>query len=419
MKSASGLLVLWVTCLLLPALSFGWQEPIYDILLKGGHVIDPRNERDGVFDVAIADGKIARMGRNIPEAGSRRVVDVAGLYVTPGLIDIHTHVYTGTGRRGAYNGDNSVYPDGFTFRCGVTTVVDVGGSGWRDFEDFKDRVIDRSKTRVLAMLNIVGYGMSGGPIEQNTLDMEPEPTAAMARKYPRTIVGIKTAHYAAPDWTAVDRALEAGNLADLPVMVDFGKFMEVRPFERLVSEKLRPGDIYTHAYLRWVPMFDAAGKVRDYLFQAQKRGVIFDVGHGGGSFSFRMAAPATQQGFWPNSISTDLHIGSMNSGMKNQLNVMSKFLNLGMSLTDVIKASTWNPAQEIRREGLGHLSEGAVADVAVLALHQGQFGFLDIEGGRMDGTQKLECELTLKDGQVQYDLNARAADHWTVTPHRP
>lgn len=175
---------------------------------------------------------------------------------------------------------------------------------------------------------------------------------------------------------------------------------------------LRPGDIYTHTYLSAVPMMDDKGKVLPYLFEARKRGVIFDVGHGGGSFSWRKAVPAVKQGFVPDSISTDLHVSSMNAGMKDMTNVMSKFLNLGMPLEDVIRRSTWNPAREIHREELGHLSAGAAADVAVLRLVRGNFGFLDSTGRRLSGNQKLIAELTVRDGRVAWDLNGLAAREW-------
>ncbi|HTM47126.1 MAG TPA: amidohydrolase/deacetylase family metallohydrolase [Bryobacteraceae bacterium] len=384
----------------------------YDLLLKGGHVIDGRNKISGVRDVAIKDGKIAAVAARIDPAKAHKVVNVAGLYVTPGLVDIHVHVYAGTGQRGAYSGDNSVYPDGFTLRSGVTTVVDAGSSGWRNFPDFKDKVIDRSKTRVLALLNIVGKGMGGGAIEQDTGDMDAAATAAQAKKYKDTVVGVKTAHFSGPEWIAVDRAVEAGKAANIPVMVDFGTFRAERPFQDLVLKHLRPGDIYTHTYLGAVPMLDSAGKVNPYLFEARKRGIIFDVGHGGGSFLFRQAVPAVKQGFIPDSISTDLHIGSMNAGMKNMLNVMSKFLNIGMSLDEVILRSTWHPAREIKREEFGNLSVGSPADVAVLSLQKGNFGFVDIYGARMKGAQKLVCEATLRDGMVVYDLNGITREDW-------
>ena len=385
----------------------------YDLLLKGGHVIDPKNNLNTTMDVAMKNGKVARVAPAIDPVEARRSVDVSGFYVTPGLVDIHVHVYAGTGMRGAYSGDNSVYPDGHCFRSGVTTVVDVGSSGWRNFEDFKDRIIDRQRTRILAMLNIVGKGMGGGAIEQNTDDMDAKATAEMAGKYPDTIVGIKTAHYRAPDWIAVDRAVEAGRLANIPVMVDFGTFTDERPFEELVTKRLRPGDMYTHMYLGRVPMLDANGKLRPYLHEARKRGVKFDVGHGGGSFLWKQAVPAIDQGWVPDSISTDLHIGSMNRGMKDMTNVMSKILNRGISLYDVVKMSTWNPAKQIKRLEFGHLSVGAPADVAVLRVDRGEFGFLDVRNGRLGGDKKITAEMTIYGGRIAWDVNARASLDWT------
>ena len=340
-----------VAGLLLIACASGQQT--YDLVIQGGKVIDAHSGIHEVRDIAIRDHKIAAVERNIPAGQALKSINAHGLIVIPGLVDIHTHVYAGTGLQGAYNGDNSVYPDGFTFRSCVTTVADAGSSGWRDFPDFKDRIIDRVRTRVFAFLNIVGGGMAGKIPEQNVDDMDPDAAAATVKKYPGVIVGIKTAHYEGPDWTAVDRAEAAGASAHVPVMVDFGVFRPERPYEELVTRKLRPGDISTHMYLDFVPMLDANGKVLPYLFEARKRGVVFDVGHGGGSFVFSHAVPAVQQGFVPDSISTDLHVGSMNAGMKDMTNVMSKFLNLGMSLEDVILRSTWNPANEIKHTRAG------------------------------------------------------------------
>jgi dihydroorotase len=403
--------------LVLVALS-AFTQPPYELLLKGGHVLDSRNRISGVMDVAVAGGKIAAVAKSIPADQAQRVVNATGLYVTPGLVDIHAHVFAGT-MAPEYTGAFSVRPDGFTFRSGVTTVVDAGSSGWRNFAEFKQQIIDTSRTRVLAFLNIVGKGMGGGKtIEQDTNDMEPKRTAAEAGLYPGLIVGIKIAHYAGPEWIAVDRAVEAGRLAKLPVMVDFAEFRKERPFQQLVLEHLRPGDIYTHLYLGAVPMLDPEGKVLPYLFDARKRGVLFDVGHGGGSFQWRQAVPAVRQGFVPDSISTDLHVSSMNAGMKDMLNVMSKFLALGMSLEDVVARSTWNPAREIHQEELGHLSVGAAAAIAVLRLVKGDFGFLDARGTRMNGSQKLVAELTIRAGRVVWDLNGLAADDWQSAPVR-
>jgi dihydroorotase len=398
---------------LIVCLSAAVSAQEYELLLRGGHVIDGKNRISAVRDVAIAGGKIAAVGANIDPKRAKQVVDVAGLYVTPGLVDIHVHVYTGTGERRSYAGDNSVYPDGHTFRSGVTTVADAGSSGWRNFPDFQDRVIQRSKTRVLAFLNIVGNGMRGGKWEHDLNDMDSDATAKMALAHKDLIVGVKTAHYAGPEWTPVERAVQAGTIANIPVMVDFGtNYPNRRPLQTLLSEKLRPGDIYTHMYsgLR-NELVD--GGPNPGMITGRRRGVIFDVGHGGGSFNYSIASPLMKAGFIPDSISTDLHIGSMNGGMKDMLNVMSKFLNLGMSLDDVILRSTWNPAREIKREDLGNLSVGAPADVAVLRLEKGNFGFYDISGYRAKGTQRLSCELTLRDGNVMYDLNAISRPDWT------
>jgi len=403
-------------CLVVSATIHVSAQQKYDLLLKGGHLIDARNNISAVRDVAIAGGKVAAVAANISPVDALKVVDATGLYVTPGLVDIHVHVYAGTGERGSYAGDNSLYPDGYTLRAGVTTVVDAGSSGWKNFDDFKNRVIDRSKTRVLAFLNIVGAGMRGDKFEQNLSDMEAKPTADMARRHKGVIVGIKTAHYAGPEWAPVERAVEAGTEANIPVMVDFGANRAERPMAELVTTKLRPGDIYTHAYSGLRNELDDSGHVNPGMFEGRKRGVIFDVGHGGGSFVWRVAVPAIKEGFIPDSLSTDLHVGSMNAGMKDMLNVMNKFLALGMSLDDVVRWSTWNPAREIKHEELGHLSAGAPADIVVLRLETGTFGFVDTYGARLRGTQKLTCELTLRDGKVVYDLNGMTRPDWHTLP---
>src|SRR3954453_1351697 len=223
---------------LLLAAGAAFAQAPYDLLLKGGHVVDGKTKLSAVRDVAIQGGTIAEIAADIPPSKARRVVDASGLYVTPGLVDIHVHVYAGTGERGSYAGDNSLYPDGFTLRSGVTTVVDAGSAGWRSFDDFKQRIIDRSRTRVLALLNIVGAGMRGEKFEQNLADMEAKPTAEMVLRHKGVIVGVKTAHYAGPEWAPVERAVEAGTQAKLPVMVDFGANRPERPMAELVTKKL-------------------------------------------------------------------------------------------------------------------------------------------------------------------------------------
>ncbi len=334
-------------------------RPQYDLLLRGGHLIDPRNGINGTRDLAIRDGKVAAVAERIDPSQALKTVDLAGLFVTPGLIDIHVHVFAGTGERRSYAGDNSVYPDGFTFRAGVTAVADAGCSGWRNFADFKRLVIDRSRTRVFAFLNIVGHGMRGSRYEQDVADMQAEPTAEMAMRHKGVIVGIKTAHFMGRDFTGVDRAVAAGTRAGIPVMVDFGRVYPEKSLAELLTHRLRPGDIYTHVYSGLRGELDPSGHAHPALQKGRERGVIFDVGHGGGSFTWRVAVPIVQEGFLPDSISTDLHAGDMNTGVKDMLSVMSKFLALGMPLDRLIQCSTWNPAREIHQEQIGHLSVGA------------------------------------------------------------
>ncbi len=405
-----------IMCLAQFLFSFTHAQEI-DLLLKGGHVIDPKNQINAKMDVAITNGKIYQVATNIATQKAKQVVDVTGFYVTPGLIDMHVHVFQGN-VPDAYiaNGFTSLPPDGFTFRAGVTTVVDAGSSGWRNFRDFKKQTIDRSQTRVLALLNIVGTGMASRFEEQDLNDMNPQQTAYMInRLFPEILVGIKSAHYWG-DFSQVDRAVEAGKLANVPVMVDFGEHQPTNSIEALFMKHLRPGDMFTHTFAygpaNRETVVDENLKVKPFIFEAQKRGIIFDVGHGGGAFSWRQAVPAMQQGFLPNVISTDLHADSMNGGMKDLCNVMSKFLNMGMPLQDVIVRTTVNPANAIKRPELGTLSIGTEADVTVLNLRKGDFGYIDIRKTKLKGTQKLEAELTVRAGKIVWDLNGISAPAW-------
>jgi dihydroorotase len=386
----------------------------YDLILKGGHVIDAKNNIDRVDDVAVKDGKIAAVGPNLKPEDAAKTVDVTGLYVVPGLIDLHMHMYATTGEGGgSYAGDDSIWPDGFTLRNGVTTAVDAGSSGWRNFEDFKEHVIDRSETRVLAMLNIVGAGMRGGRYENNLADMDGEETAYMAKRYPGVIVGIKSAHFTGPEWKPYIEAVKAGTLANIPVMIDFGANRIERPMQELVTKYLRPGDIYTHAFsgLRGEQnphtLLPSAG-----LIEGRKHGVYFDAGTGGGSFRFRVAYPIIKSGFKPDSLSTDLHIGSFNSSTKDMLNVMSKFMAMGLTLQEVVAEATSHPAHEIKQEQLGNLSVGAPGDIAVLSEQHGKFGYEDMDYVKMMADVKLECELTLRDGRIVFDQNGISMDVW-------
>lgn len=386
----------------------------YTLLIKGGHVLDPKNGIDAVMDIALLNDTIAKVAANIDVATAKKVIDAKGLYVTPGLIDIHTHNFIGTTpNRYLNNSYDAVAPDGFTFRCGVTTVVDAGSSGWRNFEQFLNQTIMHSKTRVLAFINIVGGGMQGGPYEQDLSDMDGKMTALTIRRYKQWVVGVKVAHYEGSEWAPVDRAVEAGKVTGTPVMIDFGGSNPPLSLEELFMQHLRPGDIFTHAYAKVkgrMSIVDDNGKLRPFIFEARKKGIIFDVGHGGTSFSYSQAVPALKAGFFPNTISTDIHSGSMNGDMKDLLNVMSKFLNMGMSVPELVKATTSEAAKVIHHEELGSLSENTIADIALLRVENGKFGFTDANT-RMEGDSKLLCELTVRAGKIVYDLNGLAAQH--------
>ena len=388
----------------------------YDLVIKNGHIIDKKNNIDFIGDIGISNGIIKYVGEELPINSSRKIINAESLIVAPGLIDIHSHNFHGTiPNRYLSNSFSALPPDGFSFRSGITTIVDVGGAGWKNFEVFKEQVIEKSKTRVLAFLNIIGLGMQGGVIEQNIDDMDAMLTAEMANKYPEHIVGIKLAHFNGYNWIPVDKVTKAGELSDRPVMIDFGGSNPLMPLDSLLLHKLRPGDIFTHTYANVrgrMSIVDGNNKLHDFVKEAQNKGIIFDVGHGGGSFAFSQAIPAINQGLKPNTISTDLHTGSMNGGMKDLLNVMSKFLNMGLNLNEVITSVTWDAAKSIKKENLGNLSVGSVADITILNLREGDFGFIDTKNKKMNGTKKLECELTIKDGKIVYDLNGLASLKW-------
>lgn len=388
----------------------------FDLVLKSGHVLDPKNGVSKVMDVAVKEGKIARLAEEIPPSVGGKVIDVADFYVVPGLIDMHVHL------------DPRYFPggivaDGQSFSSGITTMVDAGSIGAANFGDFKEQVIDRSRTRVLAFLNVVDLGM-GGAHEQDVSRMVPEVAAGVAQAYPDLIVGIKVAHYWTRQpydvehgpWDNVDRGVEAGRRCQKPLMVDFWPRPE-RTYEELILEKMRPGDIHTHVFAQQFPIIDEDGRVNDILFQARERAVIFDVGHGGGSFWFRNAVRAVEQGFAPDSISTDLHTGNAANGLVTSvLNVMSKFLNMGLDLEDVVEKATVAPAREIGHPELGSLDVGAAADIAVLALEKGDFGFIDCGRARMKGDRKLRCALTVHDGDVVYDPEGLSMPPWEEAP---
>ena len=389
--------------LLLLAQALGAQ-PIYDLLLKNGHVLDPANKRNGRMDVGIIGGKIARVAANLPAAQARRVVDAGAYYVTPGLIDIHTHF-------DAFGASLNLHPDHHTLPSGVTTAVDAGSSGWKNFEGFRERTIRRSQTRLLALLNIVGAGMYGGQFEDDVKEMDVEAAARTVRQHKDVIVGIKTAHYQPADWEAVDRARLAAERSGSVLMVDFHP-KPGRGYEELILKHMRPGDIHTHFYGRLTPQLDAGKKVQPYMLAARKRGVLFDVGHGAGSFWFRIAVPMIEQGFLPDTISTDIHKSRVMLPRANMITTMSKFLNIGMTIEQIVERSTLNPARAIRRPELGTLSEGAAADIAVIEIERGRFGYLDSGYGKLTGDKRLRCVLTVRAGKVVWDPDGLAATDW-------
>lgn len=405
--------MLRILVLSLLSCAFAAQAQQYDLVLRNGHVIDPKNNIDAKLDVAVRDGKIAAIESSIPASAAKQAVDISGLYLTPGLIDIHEHVFIGLRHNAWGNGDLSVQADVMATPNGVTTVADAGSSGWRDFPEFRRRVIDVSKTRIFAFVNIVGAGMAANDdaAEQNEHDMDLDALSKLIEQNRDIIVGIKTAHWQQPNFISVQKAVEAGTRNHLPVMVDFGWF-DNKSYEEMIRTLLRPGDISTHVFRMPAPLLTADGKPAPYMLDARRRGIKFDVGHGGGSFNFALAEPMIRGGFFPDSISTDLHVGSATGVMLNMPNVMSKILALGVPFQEVIRESTTNPATEIGHPELGQIAIGSVADIAVLRVDHGHFGYADLAGGKVDGTERIVPEMTIRGGHVVFDLNARTAVPW-------
>jgi dihydroorotase len=392
-------------CLIVLAISAKAQP--YSLLIKNGYLIDPKNNLHDTLDIAITKDRIARIGKHLDPHQAKKVIDARGAIITPGLIDIHTHVFFGANPDRAYDGGpEGVVPDGFTFRSGITTIADAGSSGYRDFPVFKRRVIDRSKTRVLAFVNIVGWGMRGNPYEQDTTDMKSDSAAAIARKYPQDVVGFKVAHYNGGSWRPVDQAVAAGRMTHHPVMIDFGSHLPPLSIRNLFFDHLRPGDIFTHCFAQLSsrePIVDpSSGSLRPFIPEARKKGIVFDVGYGEISFAFSQAIPAIKAGFLPNSISSDIHKRNVRSPANSLPGIMSRFLAMGVDLPTVIRMTTCNPASEIGHEELGQLSTGAIADLAILRIGTGHYTFFDHTGGKVVGTQRLECEMTIKDGKIVY-----------------
>lgn len=392
-----------------------------DMILKNGRVIDPANEIDAIADVAVHNGKIEAVGPGL--SGCGREINVEGLLVTPGLVDAHCHCYPFFPP--AEDSLPTIHPDAHFFQHGVTTVVDAGTCGWRDFPFFKEQIIDRSRVRIFAMLNIAASGMVHLDCEQDRKQFHPGVVAELAKAYPETVVAIKTAHYWVglpydaehQPWTSVDCAVDAAERCGLPCMADFQPNGPERTYPDLILKHLRPGDIHTHMYAQQFPVLDENGQVNEFLFQARERGVKFDLGHGAGSFWFRNAVPALQQGFVPDTLSTDLYLDNVSGAAIGLDHILSKYLSMGMPLEQVIRKSTTAPAQMLALAGVGTLSPGACADIALFRLEHGRFRYADSGNAALSGDARLSCAGTIRAGEWVYNPGAFGMPEWSEAPH--
>jgi dihydroorotase len=362
----------------------------YDLILKGGRIIDPSQVLDAVSDVAFTAGKVAAVGPNLKPDASTAIRDVKGLIVTPGLIDLHTHVYWG----GTYLGIDA---EEFCRRSGVTTAIDTGSAGPGNFAGFRTHVIDKSAVRILAYLHVSHAGIFGfservmvGESENIRL-MDPISAAEVADANRDVIVGIKVrvGRHASGDQgiAPLDVALQVADQVGLPLMAHID---EPPPTYEDVIARLRPGDVLTHAF-RPFPNAPctAQGSVKPAVMAARKRGVLFDIGHGMGSFSFKTARAMLASGFVPDTISSDIHKLCINGPAFDQVTTMSKFLCMGLGLPDVIKASTSNAAFALKRPELGSLRPGSAGDATVLSVDEGKFDYVDVVGEHLAGDRKI------------------------------
>ncbi len=370
----------------------------YDLLIKGGTLIDPAQGINGPMDVAITGAKVAAVAKDISDFAAIEVVDATGLIVTPGLIDLHVHVFWGASHYG-------IEPDGNNVAKGVTTALDAGSAGARTFPAFRRYVLEQADTRLFALLNISAMGMISPEIgELEDIRWANIQEAVKAGRENRDyILGIKArlgrVQSADNDIEALKRALQAATILDGFVMVHVGGTKT--PLLQIV-DMLRAGDVVTHAYHgNSHGILDNTGQVKDGFAAARDRGVIFDVGHGRGSFSFDVADKALSQGFYPGNISSDLHVYNIEGPVHDQLTTLSKFLHLGLPLEDVIRLSTETTAKAMGMDGnLGTLKVGAEADVTLVRLAEGKFAYEDSLGMKAEGTQRLEHALTIRGGRV-------------------
>ncbi len=369
----------------------------YDLLLKGGHVVDPSQGLDGPHDLAVSAGRIAAVAGDLPAADARRVLDVSGKFVFPGLVDLHTHVYWGVCEYG-------IDADAHCLPRGVTTVLDVGSAGAITLPGLRRYVIEQSRTRIFALLHINTAGMFHTVGELlGTQYLDAERTAAVAKENADIVVGIKvrlSRNVAADnDWQGLLAARKAADLAQLPLMVHFGD--SATPLTQVLAQ-LGPGDILTHCFTgKRNNILDENGRLLPAVWAALRRGVLFDVGHGMGSFSFAVARAALEQGFLPHTISSDLHAYSLEHPVVDLLTTLSKFVTLGLPLAEAVRRATFTPAQVLGQAGkLGTLQPGAVADVAVVRELAGEFRLWDCVGESCAATRLLTPFLTLRAGQV-------------------
>jgi dihydroorotase len=361
-----------------------------DLILTGGRVIDPSQNLDAVTEVGFANGKVAKIGNALPRAPHTDVRNVAGRIVTPGLIDMHTHVYWG-------GTSLSIDAEEFARSSGVTTAIDTGSAGPGNFAGFRKHVIEPSQTRILAYLHIshagiyaFGHGIEVGESENMRL-MNPAAAIEVVEANRDVIVGMKVrvGRYSSGDQGAapLDIALQVADQTDVPLMAHID---EPPPSYDDVVNRLRPGDVLTHCFRPFpnVP-YSGQGKVKACVEAARKRGVFFDVGHGGGSFAFRTARTMLANGFLPDTISSDVHVLCINGPAFDQVTTLSKFLCLGMSLNEVIAASTCNAAYALKRPELGSLKPGSVGDATILSLDEGRFDYVDVVGEHLIGDRKL------------------------------
>ena len=394
----------------------------YELLLQGGIVVDPASGLQAKKDIAVSDEKIAAIDDKIPENAAAKVIDLTGLIITPGLIDFHCHLYPyfPVTPEGLY----CINPDAHLFQSGITAAVDTGTCGPRDFIYFKEQILDTARARIFAFVNIADRGMLEFECESNPKHFVPEIAAAIVKSYPQQVLGVKTAHYWVgkpfdaehPPWASIDATIQAAEASHSRALIDFQPTLPERNYPDLILKKMRPGDIHTHMYAQQFPVLDDDGNISDFLWQAKERGILFDLGHGSGSFWYRNAIPAFKQGYLPDTLSTDLYMNNITGPVFGLTHIMSKYLSIGMELIEVIRRVTINPAKIIGCDDIGRLSVGSTADVAALKILDGDFGFPDAGGARMRGNKRIECAMTIRKGEIVYDPDARALPDWETAP---